>query len=1250
MSQRKGQPKAKATQRSGSPSPTTRPGQGAPKSQAGKRGTNTKQQDESQLLDADVLSLPPVSKFKDGMFVGTYEASMSEDFITSNKITHVINCAGSHVPNRFARIGIQYLTFYLQNDDSSIFIDNEGKGPESVYHFIEEAISLYEGVMIHSVLGKDRALLITAAFLMRKFEWDAAFAIELVSTCRHTRMRPAFERQLYDYEPMLPPVAWTPELYEEEYVIRNTYFNKRIVIPSQPPAKATRQRVQFYLLQTNLGSTLPPGRMGEVPTYSDEGEDTKPARSIYKGMSKTKVVGTTDQPPAVLLPPPELLSQCKSEAVFEWMFELCYQAGYQERVCDGNDLSKEPALREEAKERGRNQWAMVHGKGKIKKGKKAKPKKKDEKSTELEEKKLKEDEKKAKDEEDKRKQEEERKKQEEADRQKKLEDKKRAEEEEKKRQQKEEEERKKAEEKLKTEQRRKEEAEKQRKVLEEKERKRKADEERKRKEEEERIRLEEARKEEEKKRVLEEERYKLEAERERIKEEKLRIQKERERQLEEKRREEEKKRLEEERLEQEMRRQVEEERKRRNEEKRAIIARKEEEERLKQEREREESNTHLASDRSSNSTQRHQQDTQASKSLASPSQTTAKPPLSSTSQTVETLSRDSTTPAQSLSFPHNFLSPLSGSRSQTTKADTPTSSSVNSPNTSFPSMFLEEHNDKRDRDSPERRNIDEVVPSTSLSETELTQRTRDEESSDAAIVSPNTLQKRGSLVMVQRNSDLQTPSTSENQSDPPKENSTTANTPSVFQTKDRPTSHRSIRDSESEGLSRPSSAYKSSTTNQSSISVAPVTVSTSIGTRNEPSSSQSYNRPSSPSSYTSSTQSISQTPVSSNRPSAISYETSRVTSSQRSESPSSNLSTTASSLTRTDSVRSNQLNSTLPSSQSITSLRPGSSAVTSLNSASSQNPVEVPTNHQMSLSSSLKNLSIKKQKKKPLSFSILQTSTMKDRFDTNPKDHEPKEKPANRSTDYSEHHSSFESTRPNSGSSYAQSGSTHTHSSISDNHLSTLKKNQFTVPSVNATSTFMNPTISSRLKMNDRMNEPANTSSGTPLIVRTRPASPSSPTSASRHSGFSSPHTKSQSTGRKSDVVGPSTLPSSSFSSSVGGGRSQIRSFSSSTWNTRNTPPSTAANRSSQFSAPSQSAGSSGSRPASPTRSSPRHQSTPSSPSLNTSTSSLPWNKHKPRSLYAFSRRTSTPPRSSQSGFTPSSSRSKTTSGLSNGP
>lgn len=48
--------------------------------------------------------ITPVSKMMDGLFVGSREASQDLDFITTNKITAIINCAGGTVPNALVRV------------------------------------------------------------------------------------------------------------------------------------------------------------------------------------------------------------------------------------------------------------------------------------------------------------------------------------------------------------------------------------------------------------------------------------------------------------------------------------------------------------------------------------------------------------------------------------------------------------------------------------------------------------------------------------------------------------------------------------------------------------------------------------------------------------------------------------------------------------------------------------------------------------------------------------------------------------------------------------------------------------------------------------------------------------------------------------------------------------------------------------------------------------------------------------------
>ena len=50
-------------------------------------------------------------KIKDGLFIGDSFAAKDLEFVVANKVTKVINCAGTQVANEWKNMGVQYLTF-----------------------------------------------------------------------------------------------------------------------------------------------------------------------------------------------------------------------------------------------------------------------------------------------------------------------------------------------------------------------------------------------------------------------------------------------------------------------------------------------------------------------------------------------------------------------------------------------------------------------------------------------------------------------------------------------------------------------------------------------------------------------------------------------------------------------------------------------------------------------------------------------------------------------------------------------------------------------------------------------------------------------------------------------------------------------------------------------------------------------------------------------------------------------------------
>ncbi len=64
-------------------------------------------------------------KVKDGLFLGDEYSSQDLELVMSNKVTHIINCAGRQIFNQWTGVGIKYLTFYWLDDDRQLIFDDQ---------------------------------------------------------------------------------------------------------------------------------------------------------------------------------------------------------------------------------------------------------------------------------------------------------------------------------------------------------------------------------------------------------------------------------------------------------------------------------------------------------------------------------------------------------------------------------------------------------------------------------------------------------------------------------------------------------------------------------------------------------------------------------------------------------------------------------------------------------------------------------------------------------------------------------------------------------------------------------------------------------------------------------------------------------------------------------------------------------------------------------------------------------------------
>eukprot|EP00943_MAST-04B_sp_MAST-4B-sp1_P008163 g8163.t1 len=198
------------------------------------------------------------TKLKDGVFIGDAEASQDIDFLVSNKIQYVINCAAASVPCSWERLGVRYLTFYWKGSSDC---DLSESNVDRMLDFIDTALNSAESVLIHSIDGCSRACAVTAIYFMYKYIWGIDKTMLFIRHQRPDMMpQPAVAKQLdnvnqrllYKYRSnealvtRISTISWEPlpleqqqEGSDDEQLLINTYLN------SQSAQEAMMQMAKF---------------------------------------------------------------------------------------------------------------------------------------------------------------------------------------------------------------------------------------------------------------------------------------------------------------------------------------------------------------------------------------------------------------------------------------------------------------------------------------------------------------------------------------------------------------------------------------------------------------------------------------------------------------------------------------------------------------------------------------------------------------------------------------------------------------------------------------------------------------------------------------------------------------------------------------------------------------------------------------------------------------------------------------------
>ena len=223
-------------------------------------------------------------KIKDGLFLGDeFAAQVSArqdlEFVVANKVTYIVNTSARQIPNHWEPIGVQYLDLYWLDHDVQQLLDPRDELVTGLCDFIDKGTSLGESVLVHSVKGQSRSMVVILIYLMRTYSWTMEKSLEFVSSRRPNLVpRQTFVTQVKTYEARLAkqkPLSsnWDGAPTDpEEATMRTTFFNSQVGHFAETMISDHRHREgTIQWLDTQSGQTITEGSKGRALNRVEEG-------------------------------------------------------------------------------------------------------------------------------------------------------------------------------------------------------------------------------------------------------------------------------------------------------------------------------------------------------------------------------------------------------------------------------------------------------------------------------------------------------------------------------------------------------------------------------------------------------------------------------------------------------------------------------------------------------------------------------------------------------------------------------------------------------------------------------------------------------------------------------------------------------------------------------------------------------------------------------------------------------------------
>lgn len=194
----------------------------------------------------------------DNIFVGGCYAAEDRDFVFTNSVTRIINCCSHSFTNCFQGVGIRYLSYQFDEDGNSTMFDSRDETITQVVRFVNEAVEKDECVLIHSINGDSRSVVLLAGYLVHRFHWPPHRALQFITTKRfNAKPHQNYVRQLHEfanrrrtkYGEFKDIFGSTRglKLNHQEILHRNTFLNAVMAQPN--PEELTRQKPLHSILK-----------------------------------------------------------------------------------------------------------------------------------------------------------------------------------------------------------------------------------------------------------------------------------------------------------------------------------------------------------------------------------------------------------------------------------------------------------------------------------------------------------------------------------------------------------------------------------------------------------------------------------------------------------------------------------------------------------------------------------------------------------------------------------------------------------------------------------------------------------------------------------------------------------------------------------------------------------------------------------------------------------------------------------------